>query len=192
MVDNLGTGRLCTPSVLTENEGGNAVRQAPQHVTKKVPFSTLELGVHHAIAIVGSGTFYVRLCWSSNGPVSLNGAYLNARFPNVFVFGSTRDGQGIERHLDLGEPNAADYVIQSLQQPTSVTDGGWQWVPRTALDAVLNFTAVNTSETQHDTYNAFLSGILFGVAGGALVSLVVELVAPFRSRQERRAAEPAG
>jgi hypothetical protein len=56
----------------------------------------------------------------------------------------------------------------------------------------LAFTAVNTSETQHDTYDAFLSGIVFGVAGGALVALIQELVAPFRSRAELRPPEPGG
>ena len=71
-----------------------------------------------------------------------------------------------------------------------MTSGGWQW-SSAARPAVPDVSAVNTGETQHDSYDAFLSGIVFGVAGGALVALILELVAPFRSRQERRAsAEP--
>jgi hypothetical protein len=57
---------------------------------------------------------------------------------------------------------------------------------------VLSFAATNTSETQHDSYQAFLSGIVFGVAGGALVALIQELVAPFRSRRDLRPPEPGG
>ncbi len=98
------------------------------------------------------------------------------------------------RQLRLGSPDAdtADYTIQSLQQPKVVMSDSWQWPADKTLPEPLAFAAVNTSETQHDTYDAFLSGIMFGVAGGALVSLIVELVAPFRSRQERRTAEPGG
>jgi hypothetical protein len=78
-----------------------------------------------------------------------------------------------------------------------VTQGGWQWAPRLslapgALPVPLTFSAVDSSETQHDTYDAFLSGIVFGIAGGALVSLVQELVAPFRSRRDLRPPEPVG
>src|ERR1700722_417685 len=32
VVDNLGDGHLCTPSVATSNEGGTVVRLAPQHL----------------------------------------------------------------------------------------------------------------------------------------------------------------
>ncbi len=56
----------------------------------------------------------------------------------------------------------------------------------------ITVSAVNTSETQHDSYQAFLSGILLGVAGGAMVALIQELVAPFRSRRELAPPEPGG
>jgi hypothetical protein len=63
---------------------------------------------------------------------------------------------------------------------------------RPLASAPLEVSAVNASETQHDTYRAFLSGILFGVAGGAAIALVQELVAPFRARRELRPPEPGG
>ena len=196
VVNNLGDGRLCTPSVLTNDQLGLAVHLAPQHARKSAGLAFVTLGKNLPITISGRGYFYVRLCWPSNGPVSLNGAYLSARFPPTEVFGATKDAPGIVRQLTLGSSDAttADFNVQSLQNPTSVTDSAWMWSARSAaaLGQALAFTAVNTSETQHDSYDAFISGIFFGVAGGALVSLVAELVAPFRPRQERRPPEPGG
>ena len=60
------------------------------------------------------------------------------------------------------------------------------------FEQTLNFTAVNTSETPHDTYDAFLAGVGFGLATGALIALIQELVAPFRSRRELRPPGPGG
>jgi hypothetical protein len=129
--------------------------------------------------------------------VALNGAYLSASFPAANVY-AARDAKAVTRRLNLGvsNTNTADYTVQSLQGPTNMTQGGWQWAARvslsTALPQPLTFAAVNTSQTQHDTYDAFLSGIVFGVAGAALVTLIQELVAPFRTRREMRHPEPGG
>lgn len=196
VVNNLGDGRLCTPSVLTNDQIGLAIHLAPQLLRQGAAQAFLTLGRNKPVTISGRGYFYVRLCWPSDGPVAVHGAYLSARFPPTEVYETTRDAQGFARQLTLGSSDAttADFSVQSLQQPTSLTDSEWIWAPRTSkvLMQALAFTAVNTSETQHDSYDAFISGIFFGVAGGALVSLVAELVAPFRPRQERRTPEPGG
>lgn len=196
VVDNLGDGRLCTPSVLTKDQVGLTLHLPLQHIRKSgaLDFTSAR---NHPATISGRGYFFVRLCWPSHGPVAVHGAYLNARFPPTEVFAATNDAQDVARQLTLGASDAttADYSVQSLQQPTTVSDSEWTWAARTshtALPEALAFTAVNTSETQHDSYEAFISGIFFGVAGGALVSLVAELVAPFRPRQERRPPEPGG
>ena len=70
--------------------------------------------------------------------------------------------------------------------------GGWEWSPRFPAGQAITISAVNTSDTQHDSYRAFLSGIVLGVPGGALVALIQELVAPFRARRELRSPEPGG
>jgi hypothetical protein len=192
LVKNLGVGRPCTPRYATVEY--KRVRIIPPSVEQHVTDRNLSRSESYT-RITGSGPFYVQLCWPSNGPVSSNGAYLSARFPVTYVL-VPRDSQPITRQLNLGSLDAADYAIQSLQQPTSVTQDGWQWDVAPTYSAYqpepLSFSAVNTSETQHDSYDAFLSGIAFGVAGGALVSLMAELVAPFRSRQERRSSQPGG
>lgn len=197
VVDNIGSGRLCTPSSdtnKTSNVGGESVRNVPQHVIRTPPkVGYLTNGRHRPIGLAGRGEFLVRICWPSGGPVALNGAYLSARFPLVVVE-DLRDAYAVAHQLDSAPLDTADYAVQSLQQPTKVAPLDWYWAPNShvgLLDTLI-FTAVDTSATQHDSYQAFLSGIVFGVAGGALVALVQELVAPFRTRKELRPPEPGG
>ena len=125
--------------------------------------------------------------------MSLNGAYLSAVFPPVLPYdvGRTSD-YVISRTLNLGSLTAADYAVQSSDQPTSALPGGWQWSGRPPASEALQFSAVNSTQTQHDSYQSFLSGILFGIAGGAFVSLVLELLDPFRSRRRDAVGVGAG
>ncbi len=92
----------------------------------------------------------------------------------------------------MGEGTTADFSVQSVVLPSTDYGGGWQWSGRPLADTPLAVSAVNTSETQHDSYQAFLSGILFGVAGGALVAIIQELVAPFRAREGAAASRARG
>jgi hypothetical protein len=198
VVENLGAGILCTPSRLPIYDGTAPVLVPPQHVVRHV---SLGLGVDSKpgrdyTLIKGTGPFRVHLCWPAHGPAGLDGAYLNARFPPIEVYYATGDDQKVALQLSLdASDNTADYTVQSLQTPTKVLQTSWEWTQAPTsegLPSSLAFNAVNTSETQHDTYNAFISGVLFGVAGGALIAIVQEFVAPFRSRRELRPPEPGG
>ena len=191
-VNDPGAARLCTPrQVDYYNGAGSALLLGPQraHPHQNIPSVTPGIGVD-VLVIDGRGEMYVRLCWSSDAPMSFNGAYLSAVFPPVLPYnvGRTSD-YVISRTLNLGSLTAADYAVQSLEQPTGAIPGGWQWSDRPPASEPLQFSAVNTTQTQHDSYQAFLSGILFGIAGGAFVSLVLELLDPFRTR--RGHPEPA-
>lgn len=194
-VNDLGSGRLCTPTGdIPVFGGGSSYKVLPEHLVRRSP-ATVTTGLSHVVAIDGRGTLYVELCWSAEAPVQTNGAYLSARIPLLLPYAPNEADAApdrVTRQLNLGSGYSGDYNIQSEVHPTSVTSGGWQWSPRTPGAVPISFTAVNTSDTQHDSYQAFLSGIVFGVAGGALIALVQELVAPFRSRQELRPPEPGG
>lgn len=185
--------RLCTPTVLTFTGGGavSVAKLPPQHVNLKPRYATVDPFYVNPVEVDGGGPFYVKLCWSEGGPVQTNGAYLSARFIAVTV-ATYGDEVNPTRQLNVGEGTTADYSIQSSVQPNSVFPGFWQWNALPAADAALAVSALNASGIQHDSYDAFLSGILFGVAGGALVGLLTELVAPFRSRKERQAPGPSG
>lgn|GEM_PF-4715978 len=207
IVNNLGSGRLCSPSGDVPSFGGGSFfKVQPEHLNRHPHYVTVATGTYHVVAVDGRGTFYVELCWSSDAPIQTNGAYLSARFPPLLPYAVVTYGGApptpqldvyprravATRQLNLGSGTTADFNIQSQVHPTSVTTGGWQWWPHTPAEVPISFSAVNTSDTQHDSYQAFLSGIVFGVAGGALIAIVQELVAPFRSRQELRPPEPGG
>jgi hypothetical protein len=193
-VNEAGAARLCTPRyVPVENGAASVLIPGPQHVNPHQPFATDTPGIGvDLLAIDGRGEMYVRLCWSSDAPMAFNGAYLSAVFPPVqpYAIGRTSD-YVISRTLNLGSVDAADYAVQSLAQPTDVIPGGWQWSGKPPASEPLQFSAVNSTETQHDTYLGFLSGIAFGVAGGAFVSLVLELLDPLRTRRQRREPAPS-
>jgi hypothetical protein len=198
-VFGLGPGHLCTPATdlvsLGPTKGFISVKVPRQHLKRLPPLLFEDPHPRPqppSYEVAARGPLYVQLCWGSSSPMIVNGAYLTARFPSTFSSGPAgATSLRLTRQLNLGAGNTSDYAVQSLTQPTSVTYGGWQW-SKVPAGSPISFAAINTSVTQHDSYQAFLSGVFFGVAGGALVALVQEVVAPFRSRRELRPPEPGG
>jgi hypothetical protein len=136
------------------------------------------------------------LHWDSASPVQAKGAYLSARFPPVHGIAVTSDGTAlvtsdgagdqasgkVTRVLDLADGTTADFAIQSVPLPKVSQGQSWRWVSRNLPQAV-DLAAVNSSDLQRENNNAFYAGILFGIAGGALVALITELVQPFGRRK---------
>jgi hypothetical protein len=79
-VNEAGTARLCTPRYVTfANGAASTLVPGRQHVNPHQPFATDTPGIGvDLMAIDGRGEMYVRLCWSTDAPMSLNGAYLSA------------------------------------------------------------------------------------------------------------------
>jgi hypothetical protein len=190
-IDNLDGARLCTPSELPDNVipgltvSGPPTAVAPQRLTSL----GTSLGVP-SYEVKSKGPMSVWLCWSSNGPVNLNGSYLSAQFPTVDAHSNSQNRyvqvpMTLVLYADGG--NTADYVIQSPSTPTAFSADSWQWSAQTTTaSALLRLSAVDTSASQHQTFTGFLSGIALGLAGGALVAILLELVGPLsRSRDAR-------
>jgi hypothetical protein len=134
------------------------------------------------------------LHWSSKSPVATKGAYLSARFPPVHGIAvdqygtilAQSDGGGdlatakVTRVLNLAGATTADFNVQSTPQPVP---GGqsWTWASQDLPQAV-QLAAINSSDLQQENNNAFYAGILFGIVGGALVALIVELIRPLSRR----------
>jgi hypothetical protein len=55
---------------------------------------------------------------------------------------------------------------------------------------LIQVTALNIPRSQHEAYLGFISGVLFGIAGGALVLLLQEMLEPLWPRTRQGAAEP--
>ncbi len=84
----------------------------------------------------------------------------------------------VTRVLNLADATTSDFNVQSDPQPTVPGERSWTWVSHDLPEAV-QLAAINSSDLQRENNNAFYAGILFGIAGGALVALVAELVRPF-------------
>jgi hypothetical protein len=137
------------------------------------------------------------LHWASDGPTRAKGAYLSASFPAIHgiaaqdgvavfeasdneVAGDLATGT-ITRVLQITHGDTADFSLQSDPHPSASTEQSWTWTTQDSPQ-LIQVAAINTSDTQRENNNAFYSGILFGIAGAALVALITELVRPFGRR----------
>jgi hypothetical protein len=84
--------------------------------------------------------------------------------------------------------NTADFALQDETAPSSSNRAGWGWTQSWRAPPI-QVTAVNTSAQQNGQYRAFPSGILFGVAGGAFITILQELVARLNRRRDERHPE---
>lgn len=186
---NLAPGyRLCTPSAIVFIGGADSeLKLSPSTSAARTCSTNPEYT--NPVQIVGRGPMRIEACWSSGGPVQANGAYPSARF---FPVQQGVQGVRLIRQLNVGVGTTSDCSIQSVVLPDDDYLVGWQWSTEPPAGSDLAVSAVDASETQHDSYQAFLSGLVFGVAGDALVALIQELVAPFRTRKELRPPEPGG
>jgi hypothetical protein len=134
---------------------------------------------------------YLRIRWAHHAPVGRDGAYLSAQLPGVVVDEEPgADGSPLPMDATL-LPAAGDvggFSIQASEAPTVTAFRSWTWRrgatsdatqrfigPHYAFDPVA-FTALNVSETQHENVRTFFVGVLLGVAGGAVLGLILELV----------------
>jgi hypothetical protein len=84
--------------------------------------------------------------------------------------------------------DASLYTLQSQFSPVDATDQSWQWSSQVPVGDIVHVTAINQSVTQHETYLSFLSGIAFGIAGGAVITILQELLDPLSRRRDRRSS----
>jgi hypothetical protein len=93
--------------------------------------------------------------------------------------------ESVTRVLNLASENTADFNIQSDPRPSGGTSSYWTWTTAD-IPQVIELAAVSTSDAQLENNDAFYSGILFGVVGGAVIGLITELVVPLSRRREVR------
>jgi hypothetical protein len=116
------------------------------------------------------------LCWSrANSPASLNGSFLSALIPELYVPGKNVT---LTRLLQIGtninSTTLQEYALQADDQPTRIWPSTWEYDNADPYVGTAIY-ADNIAGLQEDNHNAFLSGILFGIAGACLISLVQEL-----------------
>ena len=130
--------------------------------------------------VTSSGYMDVRLCWSSGAPVRRNGSYLGAQLPKDTFLQQLKPDQGpsLSRTLDPAAGDVANLTVQSPIAPPSSFATSWTWSDRVPPVDPIRVSVVDVSGTQRDSYLAFLAGISLGIAGGALIAILHELIAP--------------
>lgn len=142
--------------------------------------------VRYLIRSAENGILRLYLCWPHGGAMRNDGTYLAAAFPEIAFDAATPPKLSVSRQLDT-TGLAGAYTLQGGRQPTKISDLGWDW------DAVVNggdvsdlsVFATSLSGVARDGRNSFLAGVLFGIAGAALVALIQELFLPLRLRRLR-------
>jgi hypothetical protein len=141
------------------------------------------------------GGFSLMLCWPTGGVADIDGAYLSAAFPMIESEGTPT----VSRRVAIPGgvvPYSPSYSLLGVDQFGSDRDwavqtqapasrvGAWSW--SSDVGSPFSVAAVNTNTSQHDDYLTFLSGVILGLAAGALISILTELVAPLSRRRDDR------
>jgi hypothetical protein len=159
--------------------------------------------------VTGTGPLLVWLCWGSGGPDRVDDSYLSAFMPPA-VNGAlaTADSEyarpipstgpaisAISRFVLVPDgADTADYTVQAACAPSVSSFNGqpaWKWPGSTILSPIL-VTGSDATTSQHEVYFSFLSGIASGVAGGAAIAILQELLDPLSHRRDRRHRAPEG
>jgi hypothetical protein len=131
----------------------------------------------------------VVVCWTANAPIEQRAQYLSATVPLVAIDNLVDPGANGEIDADI-QPyyGTSDYAVQAGIPPDTTNFERWEWRNVKGIDLAL--TAVDVAENQADTYHGFLSGIFLGIAGGALIGLITELLEPARWNRRQATKMP--
>ena len=188
----LTIGNQTATSRIIANFVGHRAKQTASNVLGlygQSPPSAVQAGNLEPIAEVD-------LCWASNLPMAFDGAFASAALPAVTAVSL---GSGPSLPVDLTrslyfenirqphQPITAEYSLQAGTLPTSTDPFGWHWSGSQGGGSV-QVTAVNIPLSQHEAYLGFVSGVLFGVVGGAVVLVLQEILEPIRLRRRAQSS----
>ena len=131
----------------------------------------------------------IRLCWGSDAPLIMNGSYLSAALSPILT-GPGQQGT-VTRSLVLSGTSLSSYSLAGGIAPTEVTARSWVWTDdissrfQSQARTEIPIVASSLPGMQQDNQDIFLSGIFFGIAGGAAVSVVPAALDAFDRRKER-------
>jgi len=142
----------------------------------------------------------VNLCWSRGAPLRFDGEYATAALPAVIQnfrrltaliphYSSHKSALDVtqslyfQNPLQSVQPVTGAYSLQAGSLPTRTDPFGWHWSGNQG--GLIQLTALDILNSQHAAYFGFISGVIFGVAGGAFVALLQEILGPIRRRRTR-------
>jgi hypothetical protein len=174
------TGRFCTPKAYRGNSTIEPIGYEDYRVygTLKIPASS------------SAGSFLVvHLCWKSGAPLTIRSPYFSAALPRILMLGQTGTLTDV---LQLRSTSLSSYSPSGGTAPEAVGPGTWAWTSALSGDfgsqaaTEVPVSGSSASEIQHENHNAFYSGILFGIAGGAALSVLPALTGVIDRRKARR------
>jgi hypothetical protein len=126
-------------------------------------------------ATSGQPFFVVSLCWDNSAPLVADGSYVSAALPPILAPGKSG---AVTRSLVLSGTSLSSYSLTGGISPTKVNARSWSWTDKLSSSfesqarAEIPIIASSLPGIQRDNRDIFLSGIFFGIAGGAAVSVV--------------------
>jgi len=169
----------------------------PTTATELVPLSQFNYymaGQSALSAINGAPFLTVRLCWNGDAPLITSGSYISAALSPIL----TLSGQAgtVTRSLVLSGTTLSSYALAGGIPPTEVTSEAWVWSSslsdaQSQVRYEIPVIASSLPGIQRDNKNIFYSGIFFGIAGGAAISLIPALFDAV-GRRKKQAKETAG
>jgi hypothetical protein len=118
----------------------------------------------------------ISLCWDNGAPLIINGSYLSAALPAILA--ATGQSGTVTRSLVLSGTSLSNYSLAGGIAPTEVAARSWVWTDNLSSSyqsqarTEIPIIASSLPGIRHDNSDIFLSGIFFGIAGGAAVSVV--------------------
>jgi hypothetical protein len=137
----------------------------------------------------GQPFLVIKLCWNNGAPLITNGSYVSAALSPILA----APGQSgiVIRSLELNGTSLSGYSLSGGIAPTAVTARSWIWTDslsssfQSQARAEIPIIASSLPGIQRDNQAIFFSGILFGVAGGAAVSIIPALLDAFDRRKAK-------
>jgi len=133
----------------------------------------------------------VHLCWNGDPPLTVQDSYFSADLPEVLA----PDQVGtLTRGLQLTGTSLSAYTLAESMEPTSISPEAWYWqsplstAPGSPAGAAMPVFGSSILGIQHDNNNTFISGIFFGIAGGALISAISFIPGIVQDRKAKQGA----
>jgi hypothetical protein len=144
--------------------------------------------------ISGTPFLAASLCWKDGSPLITSGSYVSAALSPILA----PNGQSgtVTRSLVLSGTSLSNYSLAGGVAPTEVTTRAWVWSSDLG-DELQNqarfeipVIASSLPGIQRDNRNIFYSGIFFGIAGAAGVSIIPALLDAVDRRKKAQPAQP--
>jgi hypothetical protein len=148
-------------------------------------------GFSRVPALSGQPFLDVSLCWDKDAPLVINGSYFSAALSPILAQPG-QDGS-VTRSLVLSGTSLSSYSLAGGISPTEATARSWIWTDNLSSNfqsqarAEIPVIASSLPGIQRDNRDIFYSGVFFGIAGGAAVSVIPALIDAFDRKKSKGA-----